>query len=45
MIEVSLNTKNSKGKLIKLIEVHTNDPANKIVKLTITADVIEEKGK
>jgi hypothetical protein len=42
-VEVSLNTKSKKGPTKKFIQVHSNDPLNKVTRLYITATIIPKK--
>jgi hypothetical protein len=44
-IEVSLSTGQRSGDIIKNIVIHTNDPKNKKVKLTLKAFIVEDGKK
>ena len=41
-VEVSLDTKNKRDKIHKIIRVHSNDPQNKLIQLHLLAMVIKK---
>ena len=40
-LEIELDTENNSGEMIRTINVYTNDPDNKIIKLVVKAMVVE----